>query len=117
MCPDWLALEPPPEAIAGVLGSDISPIRRTYLPDDLRADFNGLGLEKTVCIEMGGMPDASAEAAWLQALADTHGLPDAIVPAAYLEQPGAGELLEEYARTPNVRGIRQMLNAHPEPSL
>ena len=117
MCPDWLALEPSPEAIASVLGDDISPIRRTYLPEDLRADFAGLGLEKTVCIEMGGMPDPSAEAAWLQSFADTEGLPDAVVPAAYLEQPGVGELLEEYANTANVRGVRQMLNAHPDPSL
>jgi len=117
MCPEWLAVEPPPDAIVRVLGSDVAPIRRTYLPDDLRADFAGLGLEKTVCIEMGGLPDVSAEAAWLQALADAEGLPDAIVAGAYLEQPGAGELLEEYARTPNVRGIRQVLNAHPDPSL
>ena len=114
-CPAWLEAPPPPDAIARVLG-DIEPIRRTYLVDDYLADMQGLGLEKSVCVELGGQ-DFAEEAAWLQSLADAHGFPHGIVAGVALEDPGAGELLEEHGRLPNVRGVRQLLNAHPDPQL
>ncbi len=110
----WLT---PPLSV-GIAG-DVSPIARDYLLDDYLGDAADAGVDvrKIVHIEAGAHPaDALAETQWLQDLADARSFPHAIVAHAELEKPGAAELIERHAAHGNVRGIRQILNWHPDPA-
>jgi predicted TIM-barrel fold metal-dependent hydrolase len=98
----------------------VSPIAKTYLLDDYLRDASGAGdtirVAKVVHVEAGADPAASlAETRWLQSVANTRGYPQAIVAHAELNSPKVAALLEQHASHPNVRGIRQILNWHPDP--
>lgn len=107
----WLQGPADPDRFTG----DNSAIRVDYLPDDLRRDFAGLDLVGTVHVDAGA-GDAAQEAAWLQHLHDDDGLPSVIVAAADLCAPDAAEHLERIAALPAVRGVRHILNWHPDPA-
>lgn len=110
----WLT----PPLPVGITG-DVSPIARDYLLDDYLGDAAGGGVHvrKIVHIEAGADPaDALAETQWLQSIAAARGYPQAIVAHAELQRSGAAELLERHAAHRNVRGIRQILNWHPDPA-
>ncbi len=110
----WLT----PPLPVGITG-DVSPIARDYLLDDYLDDAacGGVHVRKIVHIEAGADPaEALAETQWLQGLADARAYPQAIVAHAELEKAGAAELLERHAAHRNVRGIRQILNWHPDPA-
>src|SRR6202000_3405747 len=53
----------------------------------------------------------------VQAMADAapNGIPQGIVAHADLADREVSRLLEQLARVPNVRGIRQVINRHPNP--
>jgi predicted TIM-barrel fold metal-dependent hydrolase len=115
----WLT----PPLPVGITG-DVSPIARNYLLDDyLRDAAAGQGradgrlrVTGIVHVEAGADPaDSLAETRWLQGIADERGFPQAIVAHAELEKPTAAALLAEHAAHRNVRGIRQILNWHPDP--
>ena len=112
----WLT----PPLPAGVTG-DVSPIARNYLLDDYLRDAAAhdgrVRVSKVVHVEAGADPaDSLAETRWLQGIADTRGFPQAIVAHAELEKPQAASLLAQHAAHRNVRGIRQILNWHPDPA-
>jgi predicted TIM-barrel fold metal-dependent hydrolase len=112
----WLT----PPLPAGITG-DVSSIAHDYLLEDYLRDVTAhdsrLRVTKIVHVEAGAHPaDALAETRWLQSLADARGFPQAIVAHAELQKPGAAALLTEHAAHRNVRGIRQILNWHPEPA-
>jgi predicted TIM-barrel fold metal-dependent hydrolase len=112
----WLT---PPLAV-GITG-DVSPIARDYsLEDYLRdaaADDSAVRVTKVVHVEAGADPaDSLAETRWLQGIADRRGFPQAIIAHAELEKPAAAALLAGHAAYRNVRGIRQILNWHPDPA-
>jgi len=98
---------------------DYSPIARSHLPADFLGDAGAIEVLKVVHIDAGHDPaDPLSETVWLQALADDPkgpGLPQAIVAWADLSQPDAERLLAAHAERPNTRGIRQILNVHPDP--
>lgn len=64
-------------------------------------------------------PLTTVETAWLQEVADSGptGIPHAIVAYADLSQPDVEETLQAHSRYANLRGIRQILNRHPDPRL
>lgn len=95
---------------------DDSAIRRDYLVADLMRDMGGLPVTKSVHVDAGAL-DGVAEARWLQAVADQHGFPHAIVAGIRLDAPDAAERLESVAALPNARGVRDILNWHEDPSL
>lgn len=110
----WLT---PPLSV-GVTG-DVTPIARDYLLDDYLRDAaqGGVRPTKLVHIEAGANPqDALAETRWLQAMADARAYPQAIVAHAELEKPDVASLLDAHVEHRNVRGIRQILNWHPDPT-
>lgn len=110
----WLT----PPLPVGVTG-DVTPIARDYLLDDYLRDAaqGGVRPAKIVHIEAGADPaDALAETQWLQRIADAGGFPQAIVAHAELEKPDVAALLERHTAHRNVRGIRQILNWHPDPA-
>ena len=108
----WLT---PPFSDEGPNGS-VEPIASTYLPVDYRADSADYPVEKAVHIDAGAHPgDALAETRWLQDLLDTQGLPNAIVAFAALNDPDVEKLLAGHVESPAVRGIRHIINWHPDP--
>ncbi len=98
------------------LEGDLAPIRRNYLTDDYRNDTSTVALLKSVHVQNGWDPsDPVGETQWLEALADRDGLPTAIVAYADLAAPDVETVLRAHAACPRVRGIRQILNWHPDP--
>lgn len=108
----WLT---PPFSDDGPNGS-VEPIARTYLLDDYLADAGGWDVRGIVHVDAGAEARAAlAETAWLQAMADARGMPDAIIAFAALDAPDVEALLAAHARHPNVRGIRHIVNWHADP--
>jgi len=101
------------------LEGDLDPIRRNYLPPDYAEDVATADVRKTVHVQNGWDPgDPVGETRWLQALAEKSGRPTAIVAYADLADPAVGRLLEMHkAASPAVRGVRQILNWHDDPTL
>jgi predicted TIM-barrel fold metal-dependent hydrolase len=111
----WLT----PPLPVGITG-DVSSIAKTYLLDDYLRDASEASdkvhVAKLVHVEAGADPAASlAETHWLQSIATTRGFPHAIVAHAELNSPKVEALFEQHAGHANVRGIRQILNWHPDP--
>ena len=94
----------------------VEPIAADYLLDDYLADAANWNVVGMVHVDAGA--DASAalnETRWLQDMADERGMPQAIVAFAALDDPGVEALLEAHSAHPNVRGIRHIVNWHPDP--
>lgn len=108
----WLT---PPFSSDGPNGS-VEPIAHDYGLAQYFADAAGFPVDKIVHIDAGAHPDdAHAETRWLQGLADNDGHPDAIVAFASLNDPDVEALLATHAGYSKVRGIRHILNWHPDP--
>nr|WP_100207543.1 amidohydrolase family protein [Sphingomonas elodea] len=107
----WLT---PPFADDGPNGS-VEPIARTYLLDDYLADAEGWDVRGIVHVDAGAAPEAAlAETEWLQAMADERGMPNAIIGFAALDDPQIEARLAAHAAHPAVRGIRHIVNWHPD---
>lgn len=108
----WLAA---PFDDAGPNGS-VEAIASNYLIDDYLAELADWNVVGAVHVEAGAAPDqALEESRWLEAVARTRKLPNALVAFAQLEREDAQELLAAQAALPHVRGIRQIVNWHPDP--
>ncbi len=108
----WLA---GPFADDGPNGS-VEPIAHDYPLDAYLADAGNWDIRGIVHIDAGAhADDALKETEWLQAMANDRGLPTGIVPYAALDNPAVEALLEQHAAHPNVRGIRHIINWHPDP--
>ncbi len=77
------------------------------------------GIEVLQSVHVEANPDdVVAEAQWLQSLADdpvNRGHPHGIVAGADLAAADAPDILQRLSALPNLRGIRQILNRHPDP--
>ncbi|MFE4836302.1 amidohydrolase family protein [Arthrobacter sp. NPDC056691] len=93
---------------------DDRPLRRNYLIEDYLADTTGFTLAGSVHVE-NGAADPLWEADWIQNVHDTSGVPSVQVAKASLAGPGVLSHLERLAAVPSVRGIRDILNWHPDP--
>lgn len=110
----WLT---PPFSDDGPNGS-VEAIAHDYGVDDYFRDAAGYNVVKMVHIDAGADPkDALAETRWLQDMADAgQGFPQAIVGFAALNDPDVEPLLARHALSRNVRGIRHIVNWHPDPA-
>ena len=89
------------------------PIRRDYPIEEYLADIEGSGVTRSVYVQANWAPErALDEAAWVQATADEHGWPRAIVAYADLTAPDVRPQLDRLAGLPLVRGIRQQMHWH-----
>jgi predicted TIM-barrel fold metal-dependent hydrolase len=103
--------------VSGLIG-DTGPLCRNYLLDDFLADASGVDLAGSVHLQAEIRHDlALDETRWLQEIADVHGFPHGIVAYADLSHPEVDRLLAGHAAFRNVRGIRQILNRHPDPAV
>lgn len=108
----WLM---PPFAEGGPNGS-VEPIARDYGLDEYLADAGSWDVRGIVHVDAGADPaDALKETDWLQAMADARGMPNAIVAFAALDNPEVETLLAAHAERRSVRGIRHIVNWHPDP--
>jgi predicted TIM-barrel fold metal-dependent hydrolase len=87
---------------------------RTYLLTDYEEDSKKWNVVKNVHLDALSA-DILAETAWLQKLRDSSGRPTGIVAHANLEAPDAEPILAKQASYGGTRGIRQILNWHPNP--
>ena len=105
-----------PTAPREVVFGSTAPLIRDYFLADYLADMAGIGLVKSVHIQASFFEDPVAETRWLQGIADENGFPHGIVAYALLEEPDAEAVLEAHCAHPNMRGIRQILSWHENPS-
>ncbi|MGD9913440.1 MAG: amidohydrolase [Rhizobiaceae bacterium] len=108
----WLQQVPPPQLVCG----DITPIRQSYVVEHLRADIGTLPVIKTVHLQCDWDPsDPPGETRWLEAQADAYGLPTGFVAYARLQDDDVGAILDQHsAASKRLRGIRQIMNWHPD---
>jgi predicted TIM-barrel fold metal-dependent hydrolase len=105
----WLT---PPFGDDGPNGS-VEAIATTYLPADYRKESAGWTVSGYVHIDAGAdAAQALDETAWLSEL---DGGPDGIVAFAALDDPEVERLLAAHVQHGKVRGIRHIVNWHPEP--
>jgi predicted TIM-barrel fold metal-dependent hydrolase len=95
---------------------DVGPIARSYLVADLKADGADYDLVKSVHVE--ALPiDPVAEARWVQGIADTAELCQAIVARAELHLPDVEKTIAAQKHCRNLRGVRHVVNWHRDPRL
>lgn len=99
---------------------DARALRNTWLPRQLLADAgDAIHIEAVVHVDANHDPaDPVEETRWLDeqaALEGQRGFPQAIVAAADFASPDVQGVLEAHLAHRNVRGIRQILNVHPDP--
>lgn len=109
----WLT---PPFSPDGPNGS-VEPIAHDYGLAQYFEDAKGFAVDKLVHIDAGAHPDdALKETQWLQSLADSSGAPQAIVAYADLTSFHLERNLVAQSQCRRVRGIRHILNWHPDPA-
>jgi predicted TIM-barrel fold metal-dependent hydrolase len=109
----WLQERPLKPRLEG----NIEPIAKDYLLKDYLEDIRNQNVVKSVHVQTGWDPaDPVGETRWLQQLADQHGYPHGIVARASLDAPDIEQVLEGHLLYKNVRGIRHMINWHPDPA-
>lgn len=100
-----------------VPGGSPAAIATDYLIDDYLAEIAGWDLAGFVHVDAGaGLEQAGAETAWLQDIANARGMPSGIVAFAALEHPDVEALLAFHVQHRAVRGIRNIVNWHPDPA-
>jgi predicted TIM-barrel fold metal-dependent hydrolase len=86
---------------------DYSALHVDFMPDDYRRAASRHNVVATVHVEAEWRRDDQlGESAWVSAVADAHGLPDAMVGHAWFDDPRVEQILEGHARYPRMRGIR-----------
>jgi predicted TIM-barrel fold metal-dependent hydrolase len=100
---------------------DDFPLRRDYLLDDYRTDAAGLDalgarLVGSVHVE-NGAADPLWESQWIDTVIAENGIPSVQVVKVDLTSPTARKQLTTHAALPSVRGVRDILNWHPDPVL
>lgn len=97
----------------GLLG-DLAPIVRDYLVEDYLVDAGDYDVVGSVHVEAVPV-DPLLETGWLVDLGGP--LPSGIVAAARLDDPDAEKTFAAQSAYAAVRGIRQIVNWHPNPAL
>jgi predicted TIM-barrel fold metal-dependent hydrolase len=96
---------------------DYRAMQRDYLIDDYLADAKPAGVTRSVYVQTnwpaGG---ALAEVEWVQSVADRSGWPHAIVGGADFSDPHTEAVIAAQVRHPLLRGLRQQLHWHENPT-
>ena len=95
---------------------DLAPIRRSFLPDDLRPELTAAGVDRTILVE-GGRCD-TAEAALLLGYARGSDPIAGVVAWADPADPALADTIAGYRRLPGgelLVGLRPQVQAEPDP--
>ncbi|TQC48756.1 amidohydrolase [Rhodococcus sp. WS4] len=96
-----------PAALTALLPNYYDAAHR-YLPQDYRAEVDGIPVTASVACEFGAA-DGVAEAVWVQHCADRGGVPNAFIAAVQLDSGDLTGVLARYRDLPVVRAVRQPL--------
>jgi predicted TIM-barrel fold metal-dependent hydrolase len=108
----WLNGPPVPRIFG-----DYAALRRDFFIEELLAEMVPQGVVKSVYVQVNVAPGREAEEVeWVQSVADRHGYPHGIVGYADLTAPGVGAVLDREMACANLRGIRQQLHWHENPT-
>lgn len=106
----WLA-HPEPNWLC-----DYSAIRRTYLPPEYRRDTALHRVVATVHVEAEcDRTQQVEETLWLAEMNRRHGMPNAIVAHAWVDEPDSADILRRHLECPLVRGVRTKPVTAPTP--
>lgn len=102
----WLWLEP------GFTHRRLTETHRldapSYTVPELREEAEGAGLIGMVHVNAARVERPERETAWLEAMADQHGWPDAVVGACTLASADAPALVARHAQQSRLRGVRDV---------
>lgn len=93
---------------------DDTVLRHDYLVEDYLDDFKGLPLAGSVVVENGAAAPLE-EARWIDEVCSTSEIPTVQVAKVSLVRDDAPAMLDSLADIETVRGIRDILNWHPDP--
>lgn len=80
-----------------------------YATPEFRSEVDGAGVTKVVHVQAASWgPHPVRETAWLQALGDEHGWPDAIIGNCRIVAEDAPALIEQHAAFSRYRGVRDL---------
>ena len=95
---------------------DYSAIRENFLVDDFLAVSRNQNISKAVYVEAEWDPkDPLGETAWVHALHEAAGWPNAFVGQAWFDRGDISTVLADQAAYPLTRGIRQKPRSRPSP--
>ena len=101
-----------------VFGGRDDLLRHTFLEGHYKRLAEPVGIAKAVHLQANWDPsDPLGETVWLHENIERTGFPDAVIGFANLSLPDVGEVLAAHASYPRIRGIRHILNWHPDPSM
>jgi predicted TIM-barrel fold metal-dependent hydrolase len=96
---------------------DYRAMQRDYLTEDYLADAKPAGVTRSVYVQTNWPPgQALAEVEWVQSVADRHGWPHAIVGGIDFSDPDCAATIAAQAKYPLLRGLRQQLHWHANPT-
>lgn len=92
--------------------SEPSPLRRNYLPSDLKPILEAHRFDGSVVVQAHHSLD---EARWLLQLAQENDFIKGVVGWVDLTDPHVGNSLDELQRSPHFRGVRHLVHDEPDP--
>lgn len=89
------------------------PLRRDYPIEEFKADLAGSGVVASVYVQANWPKERAVdETAWVQAVGDATGWPQAIVGYADMLSDDAPATIEQLVKFPNFRGVRMQIHWH-----
>ena len=99
-------------------GHPAGPLKevQNYSLQELFADIEPYNVTKSVYLQCHMNGDPTEETKWVQSIADSNpkGFPHGIVSYCDFTSPDVAQVLSKHMKYPNLKGIRQLLNFHPE---
>lgn len=111
----WLS---PKDGIKEHIAGDPAPLKRNYLIHDYLAESKKYFISKTVHVQAEyDHADPVGETRFLFDISNNNDrkIPNGIVAYANLADPNVDQVLRSHSEFPSVRGIRMLLNLHPNP--
>lgn len=95
----------------GWIDDAMKVIRRDFLPDDLRAEIRGAGVDGVISVQAR---QSLEETRWLLDLAAKNDFIKAVVGWVPLQLPGLGKTLEQFSRDGKFRAVRHVCQGEPD---
>jgi L-fuconolactonase len=94
------------------IDDDMATIRRSFLPEDLKATIDSTGVSGVVTVQARQIVE---ETEWLLSLAAENNLMKGIVGWLPLAADNVNELLQKYSENKWLKGVRHVVQGEPDP--